>query len=551
MKPIPRFPAALSALALAAASAPGATLVVTSLDDDGPGTLRAVVASAQDGDVVTFADSLRGGTMTIVHRSHADFGIPVSASISIVGPEDRSIALDGGFDWSGGNNDQGSRILVSEDATKSLVCENLVFRNANGRDWGSTVCYGGAVLCEGDATFRACTFVSNRAASTTIASPRTIRGGGAMDVGGALLAEGCAFVGNTAPNPPSYGGAVLARGAAATFRDCSFDGDWTESHCAGVFLASTVRAASLERVSFSRLRGGTTNCRGAAIFSQMTSGGLVRLDACTFRGCGFHGPSWGGAIYSETGCDVVATDCEFSGNAPGDTGGAVRLGAGTAVFANCTFWGNAVRCHGGALDLRMEAWIVNCTVAGNFVTYPGDHTPSAGIFADRGTVELLNTAVVHNYWTKDSSLSAEQKNVSKSLALRASLDTAADGEEELFASYGTAAGATPVWGDPPVSFAAPVPVPLLNGDKRRSRVVEIARGGPLDGAGYPVKHSADWTAIAYSTDKGATWTALRGAVADATIRLDRDQRGASYSLRRTPIGAAAFENPAVTLLLVK
>ena len=252
MKTISRFPAALSALALAAASAlalaaasaPGATLVVTSLDDDGPGTLRAVIASAQDGDVVTFADSLRGGTMTIVHRSHADFGIPVSASISIVGPEDRSIALDGGFDWSGGNNDQGSRILVLEDATKSLVCENLVFRNANGRDWGSTVCYGGAVLGEGDATFRSCTFVSNRAASTTIASPRTIRGGGAMDVGGALLAEGCAFVGNTAPNPPSYGGAVLARGAAATFRDCSFDGDWTESHCAGVFLDSTVRTAS-------------------------------------------------------------------------------------------------------------------------------------------------------------------------------------------------------------------------------------------------------------------------------------------------------------------
>ena len=94
-------------------------------------------------------------------------------------------------------------------------------------------------------------------------------------------------------------------------------------------------------------------------------------------------------------------------------------------------------------------------------------------------------------------------------------------------------------------------MPLLNGDTRRSRVVEIARGGPLDGAGYPVKHSADWTAIADSTDKGATWTALRGAVADATILLDRDQRGVAYSLRRTPIGAAAFENPATTLLLVK
>lgn len=171
-------------LLLSCASAPASTLTVTSLADDGSaGTLRAVVAAAQDGDVVTFADSLAGGTMTIVKTAHADTGIRVSASISIIGPADRSIALDGGFHGSNPSADIGSTILQVAGADVSLVCENLVFQHANGRDWGSAITYGGAVCCEGDATFRNCVFASNQVASVKISGRRSIYGG-AIDVGG-------------------------------------------------------------------------------------------------------------------------------------------------------------------------------------------------------------------------------------------------------------------------------------------------------------------------------------------------------------------------------
>ena len=561
MKPIPRFPAALSALALAAASAPAATLVVTSLDDDGPGTLRAVVASAQDGDVVTFADSLRGGTMTIVHRSHADCGVPVSASISIVGPADRSIALDGGFDWSVDDNDQGSRILVCDDATKSLRCENLVFRNANGRDWGSQIANGGAVYCAGDATFLGCTFVSNRAASTTINGNQSACGGGAMKTEGNLVVSNCTFVGNCAPTPPSWGGCIYAAGPSATIRDCSFDHDWSESYTGGIHLPATVRNATIEDCSFLDVRGGGNNCRGAAIYSLMASGSALHVERCVFRRCGFVAiGAFGGAIYAGGDGDVRLVDCEFSGCRGSSFGGAVRVEDGTAVLANCTFAGNAAAKHGGGFYLRNgSAWLVNCTFAGNALTDPSDHSQSGAIYHGGRPLSLLNTVAVHNYWTKDSSGTAEQKNVANSiaaatLAANASLadGSATDGETELFASYGTIAEATIHSGDDGVvAFAAPVPVPLLNEDARRSRVVEIAKGGPLDGKGHPVRHSADWSAIAFSTDGGGTWTAFRGSADDATILLDRDQRGVAYSLRRTPIGAAAFESPAETLLLLK
>lgn len=82
MKKFLTFALATSSIAMLSA----ATLTVTSLaDDDSEGTLRAVVAGAVDGDVVVFDDSLSGGTIEIVHRSHADWAIPVSASITIVG----------------------------------------------------------------------------------------------------------------------------------------------------------------------------------------------------------------------------------------------------------------------------------------------------------------------------------------------------------------------------------------------------------------------------------------------------------------------------------
>lgn len=99
------------------------------------------------------------------------------------------------------------------------------------------------------------------------------------------------------------------------------------------------------------------------------------------------------------------------------------------------------------------------------------------------------------------------------------------------------------------------PVPVLNADKKRPRVVEIAEGGPLDGKGYFVKHSADWSSIAYSKD-GSSWTAMLGTVANATIQLAADQRGVAYrenkslGLFQPPVGAAAVEAAQATMLLI-
>ncbi len=322
----------------------------------------------------------------------------------------------------------------------------------------------------------------------------------------------------------------------------------------------------MENCAFSGTRAGGKDCIGSAILSDMDSGAVLRIEGCTFRNCGF-GTSGarGGAIGQNKAAEIQIVGCEFSDNAGASYGGAIRVEKGTAVLVNSTFVGNAASSHGGALDLRGTSWLVNCTVVGNFLVNASDRTASAAIYHGSSSLSLLNTVAVHNYYNKNSTDGMTQGNIVNSvnaatLASRASLGdgSATDDETALFASYGTADSATIHYGSGGTTmFASPLPVPLLNDDDRNTRVVEIAEDGPLERTGYPVKHSADWSAIAYTADGGTTWTALRGNAADATILVLQDQRGVDYpfsaatGLPKTCIGAAAVKRPVGTLILVK
>ena len=89
---------------------------------------------------------------------------------------------------------------------------------------------------------------------------------------------------------------------------------------------------------------------------------------------------------------------------------------------------------------------------------------------------------------------------------------------------------------------------------RVADIVASKDGGVLDRAGWPVKHSADWSSIAYTKDGGATWTALVGTIEAATIPLAADSRGVAYAMRNglpvPPIGSATGAAQAPGLKIV-
>jgi hypothetical protein len=61
----------------------------------------------------------------------------------------------------------------------------------------------------------------------------------------------------------------------------------------------------------------------------------------------------------------------------------------------------------------------------------------------------------------------------------------------------------------------------------------------------------DFSYVAYSKDRGATWTTFYGEESDGAKLLLHDQRGVQYSEKRVPIGAAAFDFPLSTIIIIK
>ena len=545
---------------LGAATLSAATLTVTStLDDDSAGTLRSVLASASDGDIIVFDDSLQGQTIKIVHRTHADWAIPISASVSIVGPEDKSITLDGGFN---GDQDSGSRIFAVNNPSASLSCKNLVFQNANGRDWGSQIAYGGAIYSEGDVFLDSCSFVSNRVGAIKISGRKSVTGGAAAHVLGDLTVTNCEFIGNMAPSGPIMGCVLIPLGDNFVIKNSNFIENKSSSYCAGICISPEVSNVLIEDCNFIGNIAGGYSCRGGAIYVLRNTAAKILINRCIFRNNGFKGTgTLGGSIYMDSGTNkFVIANSEFSGCRTGGAGGgSVRVEGGhECILVNCTAANNTAGSHGAGLDLRSPSYFVNCTVVGNALYNLGDKSASGGIYHGSTKLKLLNTVVVHNYYMNSGNVGTTgnifNKISSSDLLATASLadGSVADDEKELFAEYGTMDRIYQHYDTNPTEFvfAEPVPVPLLNNDEKRSRVVEIAKLGPLDGKGYLVKMTDDFSYVAYSKDRGATWTTFYGEESDGAKLLLHDQRGVQYSEKRVPIGAAAFDFPLSTIIMI-
>ncbi|BDU71961.1 Ig-like domain repeat protein [Mesoterricola silvestris] len=202
------------ALALACGALGAATLTVTSIADSGPGSLRAVIASAAPGDLVRF-DLPTPATIHLISP------ITISRNITLQGLGARALTLDGGYT---GTAPAGpDHRLLDIDATPTAVSISGL-RFAHGYETGPglsgtpggangaaiRIAGGGAVLID------ACSFEGNF--DDTV--PADLTGGGAIYcAAGTLTVTNSSFSGNTA----GMGSAVYNAGAAATLTNCTFN----------------------------------------------------------------------------------------------------------------------------------------------------------------------------------------------------------------------------------------------------------------------------------------------------------------------------------------
>ena len=581
------------------AIAQAATWTVTSTGDDAadPATLRGAIAAAADGDTITFDASLAGETIALTTASGA---IEIDKSLAIVGPEDDPVTIDGlggaggACAYAGGSRTIG--LLHASDPDATLTLKNLVFTGAKGNSGGAAADVGPAVSILGSAVIDNCCWTNNAISQQNISyNASTGDGGACLRVVGDLTLANCVFVDNGMNSAVcSIGGDVAALGENVTVSDCVFDGfyGWDRQKPGNSIrggggigiLGSTSAATKNIRIERCFFRDLWANAGAAGVFvrSDVTGGTIIFRDSVfrEMRGYTANQYSSGGGVVSYEGSGsprFLFENCEFSHVASTAWGGSVRVSSGnaTVVFANCTFAACTGNEWGSATDTRCATYIVNCTAVGNV----NRSTQNRGsvFFCISTPHYLLNSVCAWNY-RNNGGLLEDSVRYDNTLGVYNSYNHATgnapnvtdnamdyDSDTAMFAesldSIDSFTTSGQNW-----SFAAAITVPVLSVDAKAEakdpamrRVVEIASkkdGGVLDQAGWPVKHSEDWSSIAYTKDGGATWTALVGNVADATILVTADSRGVAYpmssstGLPKSPIGSAAVLADSPTLLLV-
>ena len=319
-------------LLIGQAAAPAATLVVTNLADNGPGTLRFVLTNAHNGDVITFAVT---GTIT---NTATYAGFTISNSVAILGPGAEVLAVSG---------NKVNRVFTIASGVVVSMSDLTLF---NG--YGGPSMDGGGIHNAGSLALTNCVFTACRSTlggtSLNNGGPGFAAGnGGAIFNSGTLVAVNCLFLTNAAnaggAGTPGYGsglaitpggsggnggngGAVYDSGSAS-FVNCAFG--WNTAGAGG--------------------RGGN----GGSASSSSQGPGL-------HGGNGGNGGN-GGAVFSLNG--VLFKSCTFANNGAGAGGVGGSGGHGFFYFGGYGGWGGTG--GSGAVYCTATGQVVACTFTAN------------------------------------------------------------------------------------------------------------------------------------------------------------------------------------------
>ncbi|HVY54569.1 MAG TPA: IPTL-CTERM sorting domain-containing protein [Thermodesulfobacteriota bacterium] len=295
MKSLSSFFTILILLALFSIPLPlqAAQRTVTSIADSGPGSLRAVIASAGADDEIVFAVPLLS-TISLLSE------IPINVNLTITGPGAESLTLDGGgatriFNIGGvtnvtisglrffrGFSDMGGAII---GGVQNLAINNCIFES-NEVSCAAQDCQslGGAIFNGGGGAvyqINNTAFLSNRA-YCTLAGCRAL-GGAVFNGGGGFTATftGCTFESNEAEcidsNCNALGGAYFngGGGCVTSFLNSTFynntaacEEDGCVAFGGSIFDGSSSNLTSLD---FCTLSSDTSECSGAGCTRQGNS----------------------------------------------------------------------------------------------------------------------------------------------------------------------------------------------------------------------------------------------------------------------------------------
>jgi hypothetical protein len=330
----------------------GGTNYVTSLADNGAGSLRQTIAASEAGDIICFSTN---GIITLTNGE-----LEIAQSLTITGPGATNLILSG---------NGSSRVINinNSTATVSIACLTVCNGQAPGGAAGASGSFyspsggnggsgssGGGIYNLGNLTLSHCILTGNAAGAGGAGGPSYQQlflggtggsggNGGGVYSAGPLTLTGCAFATNSAGIGGYGGSSVMGSGAGGA-----------GGSGGGVYSASDV---TLNESTFSANAAGSGNASGAGgDGGGICCAGVVTLTACTFSsntagnsGQGGSG-GYGGGIYSSAGAaSATLHNGLFAGNLAGSVAVFGVAGSGPDLCGAFTSQGyNLVGDAGGS-----------------------------------------------------------------------------------------------------------------------------------------------------------------------------------------------------------
>lgn len=337
------------------ASLQAEVFVVTTVADEGAGSLRDAIAAANvtsEPDVITFSDGSEGGIDFQDGLSRLiSVGSPleVTAPLEILGPGSELLSLDGGGDGDFVIEPGEARVFSFSGSTSAAPhrIRDLTVQN------GTALLGGANIRALGSLELFDCVIREGRAVAVSLNanfnSNQNADGGGLFHSTGNLLLENCQFFGNGTFGNFSQGGALYSERGVATLRGCRIVANTTEGMVS---------------------EGGGVGFRSVTLMENCEVSDNETIGSS----------SGGGGIYTDD--EFVARQCTISGNVVGRVTGIGGYSVGGA-FANVGF---------------RDASFEHCTIVNNFAPMGqgqggGISTVSSGEISFFATLLIGNDAV--------------------------------------------------------------------------------------------------------------------------------------------------------------
>src|SRR6266478_1066898 len=345
-------------LCTATTSGLAATIIVTNTADSGSGSLRSALASAGNGDTIDATGV--SGTMLLTSGQ-----LVVSKSVTILGPEPGSLAVNGNYPATT------NRVFhITSDLVVTISGLTITGGSAPGPAPNN---YGGGIYHEGRSgnstmTLANCTVISNRASSvaagiyndhaTMTVTNCTISGNSGRSVGG-IYSDGYGDIGSTVA-------------ATLSVLNSTISGNWSSGDGGGIIndggyngngmlmlVNCTVSSNSASGAAGILNTGGNSGSATATVLNSTVSGNWV-TDSNAGGGGGLYntGIGSGSATLTVLNSTLSSNSAVYGGGVWNDGS---YSGSGTLMVLNSTFSGNAASFQGGGI-YNGGAQLSNATV---------------------------------------------------------------------------------------------------------------------------------------------------------------------------------------------